>query len=517
MLIERAKRALHLHASGDLDGAEADYRAVIGQVEHIGLYTGFGTLLLQTNRFDEALRWLRRALVLAPSRDAAVENLGVLLHRRGQNHAAERWLRRRLALSSDAPDASANLGIVLTAMRRFREAVACLRSACRRQPDNPDHRFNLAIAMERADDRTGGFAAYRQALCLHPGHPGALENAALCATLLNLADDALAMYRHLTAVVPDHVVGRFWRGNLRLLAGDWANGWADYEARLLIPATSPPANRCTPLPRWDGTPMPEGRLALIGEQGIGDVLLFCRFLPLAAARVRQVVLQVHGPLVPLLQGQFANVTVLPFDASFRADAVLPLLSLAGVLGVTPEALPRQPYLKPAPDRAALWRGRLPARTERLFGLVWAGNPDYRHDRLRSPRLGPIRSLLDTPGWRPVLLQVGDGRKDLADVALSPQVLDVGDRLQDFADTAAVLDALDVVITSDTAVAHLAGAMGKETWLMGSLPADWRWMRHTDGRMSWYPSVRLFRQRTLNQWADVADSLRQALLSGAPRD
>ncbi|WP_042442328.1 tetratricopeptide repeat protein [Azospirillum sp. B510] len=300
-LVERAMRAMSRHAAGDLPGAEEDYRAVVEQVQHIGLYAGFGALLLQTRRLEEAARWLRRTLALAPSRDAAIENLGALLHERGQSGAAETWLRRRLALSRDAPGAMANLGIVLTATGRVAEAIDWLGMACRQQPDNPGHRYNLAVALDKADDRIR----------------------------------ALALYRHLADVEPHSASVRFERGNQRLLAGDWARGWEDCESRALIPSLSPPVKWATRIKRWDGTPMPDGVLALCGEQGIDDVLMFCRFLPLAAARVKRIILQVHAPLVPLLQGQIANITVQPFGDIAHADAALPLMSLAKLLSVTP--------------------------------------------------------------------------------------------------------------------------------------------------------------------------------------
>lgn len=511
VLVERAKRALSLHTAGDLIAAEVDYRAVIDKVEHIGLYSGFGALLLQTGRMGEAWHWLRRALVLAPAREEVVENVGVLLRERGDLDAAEVWLRRRLSVSTHTPHALANLGVVLTARQRYDEARAWLRSACRLQPENPDFRFNVAVVLERSDGHLTGLAAYRRALCLRPDHPGALENAALCAKLLGRGEEALALYRRLTTVRPDHAVGRFWFGNMKLLAGDWTTGWADYETRRAIPNLSSAANRNGHLPLWKGEPLPTGTLVLAGEQGVGDVLMFCRFLALAAARVGRILLHVHQPLVPLLRGQFAGVTVVPFDSPIQADVRLPLLSLPGALGVVPDSLPRDAYLMPPASRMPLWQGRLAERSgKRRFGLVWAGNPDYGHDRLRSPRLHPIRRLLDAGAWTPVLLQVGDGRKDLADVTLPPGVLDIGNGLNDFADTAAAIAGLDLVITSDTAVAHLGGAMGKPTWLMASCQADWRWMTAADGQPLWYPSMRIFRQRVSGGWQDVADDILRAL-------
>ncbi len=509
-LVEQAMRAMARHKAGDLFGAEEDYRAVVGQVQHIGLYAGFGALLLQTRRRDEAARWLRRTLALDPARDAAIGNLGVLLHERGDRGAAERWLRRQLALSPNSPGAMANLGIVLTATGRLPEAIATLSAACRQQPDNPDHRFNLAVAMDKADDRLSGLKVYRQALCLEPAHARALSNAALSANLMNLGREALDLYRHLADVDPRSASARYERGNLRLVAGDWKKAWEDWEARAHIPGLSPPIKCATRIGRWDGAPMPDGVLALTGEQGIGDVLTFCRFLPLAAARAKQIVLQVHAPLVPLLQGQIANMTVQPFGDVIHADAALPLLSLPKVLGVTPSTLPRQPYLSAPPDRVERWRTRLSGGKGRSFGLAWAGNPNYLYDRLRSPRLEPVRRLLDTPGWRPVLLQVGAGRKDLDQVSLPPHVLDLGEEIADFADTAAIIASLDLVITSETALAHLAGAMGKRTCMMGWTQVDWRWMPGPEGELLWYPATRMFRQSAFHQWADVVDRIQKVL-------
>lgn len=509
-LVERAMRAMSRHAAGDLSGAEEDYRAVIGQVQHIGLYAGFGALLLQTRRLEEAARWLRRTLALAPSRDAAIENLGVLLHERGRSEEAEIWLRRRLALSPNAPEAMANLGIVLTSTGRVAEAIDRLGMACRLQPDNPDHRYNLGAALDKAEDRPQALKTYRQALCLEPGHVRALGNAALSASLTGLGGEALALYRHLADVAPQDASVRFERGNQRLLAGDWARGWEDYEIRALMPGLAPPVKWATRIKRWDGAPMPDGVLAVSGEQGIGDALMFCRFLPLAAARVKRIILQIHAPLVPLLQGQIANMTVQPFGDSVQADAALPLMSLAKVLGMTPQTLPRHPYLCAEPDRVQRWRAELSGWAGRSFGLVWAGNPDYLYDRLRSPRLELVRRLLDTPGWGPVLLQAGDGRRDLDRLTLPPHVRDLGGQVADFADTAAIIASLDLVITSDTAVAHLAGAMGKETWVVGWSLADWRWMQTPEGGLLWYPTARMFRQSRPRQWAEVVDHVRQAL-------
>jgi ADP-heptose:LPS heptosyltransferase len=200
----------------------------------------------------------------------------------------------------------------------------------------------------------------------------------------------------------------------------------------------------------------------------------------------------------------------------RIDAWTPLLSLPYLLGTDRGSIPGGvPYLHPAPEDAAAWRTRLPGATGLKVGLVWAGNPSFEGDRWRSPRFTAVAPLLTLPGVHMVLLQVGDGRRDLAGHVLPTTVTDLGDRIRDFADTAAIMAGLDLVITSCTAPAHLAGALGRPVWIMLPFASDWRWM---EGRADspWYPTARLFRQPTPGDWTSVVAAISaelQAVVAG----
>lgn len=510
-LVDRARRAMALHGSGALREAEAEYRAVVAKVEHVGLYQGFGSLLGQTGRAAEGVRWTRRALILNPERGSTIAGLASLLLAMGDDDGAARWSRRGLRLTPGVATLHAALGIIATRRGDLDTALSHLRAARRSEPLEADHHFNLGVAQERRGALRRALDAHRAAVTLRPDHAGARFNAALCATLLGDAAAARDHHHRLLRVEPDHAAARFWRGNMRIVTGDWRGGWRDCEARRDIPELTTTIAMGSHLPAWNGEASPSTRLLVIGEQGIGDVLLAFRFLPAVARLVGSVVLQVHSPLAPLLTGRVPGVEVAPFGTRFDVDAAVPLLSLPGLLGVDAGNLPRAPYLTAPPERVGVWVGRLPEPDgERRFGLVWAGNPKYNHDRFRSPGLTPVLTLLSVPGWCTVALQAGEGRAAMEGATIPPGVIDVGGGLRDFADTAAVISQLDLVITSDTAVAHLAGAMGKPTWLMGPTQADWRWMIADDGAALWYPSVRIFRQTEPGDWSRVVGDIRKAL-------
>jgi hypothetical protein len=275
---------------------------------------------------------------------------------------------------------------------------------------------------------------------------------------------------------------------------------------------------------WEGED-PAGRTVLIhAEQGMGDVIQFCRYLPLVQARGARTVLLIDREwqqLAPLLRG-LAGVDQLALDlaevASF--DLHVPLLDLPRLFDTRLETIPAgAPYLTPDPKRLATWRRWFddlhPRQGALRVGLVWAGNPSFARDRLRSPGLAPLLPLLELPGLRWFGLQVGAGRRDLADRSMPDRFVDLGRDLRDFADTAAALSELDLVITSCTATAHLAGALGRPTWVMLPVTPDWRWLLGRDDS-PWYPTVRLFRQTSAGDWGAVVDRL-AATLTALPRE
>lgn len=522
-LIARAKQAMAAHSEGDATAAEQHYAAVAPYVQHPGLYVGYAGLLTQTGK-PAAAAWRRRALAFYPNNGGAVELAGAAALATGDNREAAKWLRRRLRLGGDLAAAHDALGVALTRAGDAAEGARQCREAVRLCPDNADRHYNLAVAQEAAGCLTGARTSYRRALTLRPDHPGALENSALAAVLAGDAAAARRLFGRLTKLFPQRPELRFLYGESRLAQGDWNGGWADFEARRLTATLAPPRPRPEP-PLWRGEALSGGTLLLVGEQGAGDALLLARFIPLAVRRAGRVVLALHDSLLRLIAAQWPDIIadgalrIRPLSAALQAGkdiaAWSALGSLPGLLALDPAEIPAPPYLQADVDLAAAWRRRLDqGRTisdgRRRFGLVWAGNPEYKHDRWRSPGLATLRPLLNVPGWRPVALQAGAGRKQLEATPWPADGVDLGGAVQDFADTAAIIANLDLVISSDTSVLHLAAAMGKATWGVAATRVDWRWRRGDDGRPLWYPLVRLFQQREAGRWDDIVADLRAAL-------
>lgn len=523
-LIALAKQAMALHSQGDATAAEQHYAAVVSHVQHPGLYVGYATLLTQAER-PSAAAWRQRALAFYPDNRGAVELAGAAALAIGENRVAEKWLRRRIRLGGgDLATPYDSLGVALTRAGAAADGARQCREAVRLDPTNAERRFNLAVALEAAGRLQDARNAYRRALALRPDDPGALENSALAAVLAGDAHAANGLYRKLTTLFPSRQELRFLLGETRLALGGWSIGWADMEARRLTPTLAPPRPQPEP-PQWGGEKLESGELLIVAEQGVGDVLLFSRFIPVAVERAGRAVLAVHDSLLRLLSRQWPEhqnnktFNVRPLTATFRPGretaAWAPLGSLPGLLAPDDERLPAPPYITADPDLTAAWglrlnQGRGIDDKRRSFGLVWAGNPEYKHDRWRSPGLAALTPLLNVPGWRPLALQVGQGRKDLATTPWPADSVNLGGEVRDFADTAAIIANLDLVISSDTSVLHLAAAMGKATWGIVATRADWRWRSREDGRPLWYPSLRLFGQREPGRWDDVAADLRAAL-------
>jgi Tfp pilus assembly protein PilF len=503
-----ANAAMQAHQAGDLAAAERLYRQFLAQAEHPAILANFGALLIRTGRQAEAVAPLQRAAALSPGSAAVLGNLGAALWKAGQGGRAERALAAALVLEPAFADALANLANLSTEARRFDRAIALLGRARRLKPDHPGHAFHLGVALQRQGRTAAAVEAYRAALALAPGHADAAANLGACLGDLGRLQEALAALDDAVALSPNDAGRRFTRAQTRLAAGDWAGGWAEFEQRWQFGAMAGTA-RDVGVPRWAGEPLAGRSLLLTAEQGLGDMVKFLRFVPDLADRCGRLVLEAYPALRPLAERLHPRLEVIGVgQAPGPIDFAAPLMSIAGPLGLSPAALPRGPYLAPPPERLARWRGRLADRGSGTLraGLVWAGNPAYVLDHFRSPGLAPLRPLLDLPGVSWTLLQLGEGRRQLEGADLPADVLDLGPELGDFADTAAVMSLQDVVVSSDTATAHLAGALGCDTRVLVPALLDWRWAEAADGRALWYESARLYRQQQLTDWTEPVQRL-----------
>jgi ADP-heptose:LPS heptosyltransferase len=290
-----------------------------------------------------------------------------------------------------------------------------------------------------------------------------------------------------------------------LLRGEWERGWNEYQWRFDLPGNAPLMPPTTQ-PRWDGTPFDEGTLLLVADQGFGDVIQFSRYIPWAAERCPNIAVATASEMIPLLRQVYPKAqlfnewrTAPPFRA-FRALSGLPALH-----GTRPDFVPgQQPYLRADPVRAATWRERLARLTptaSRRIGIVWAGRPTHNNDRWRSASLAEFAPLAALPGVALISLQKGPAAAQAGQYFGAAPLVNIGAEIIDYEDTMAILESLDLLVTVDTSVGHVAGAMGRKTIILLARAPDWRWLlERTD--TPWYPSVTLVRQTTTGVWTDV---------------
>jgi hypothetical protein len=413
-------------------------------------------------------------------------------------------------------DAWTLLGILQQRLGQSRAAEAAYREAIRVQPDYADAWTNLGNLLRDRNDRRGALVAFQNAMRCAPGTPEPAYNLGVALEQFGLWDGALIAFQAAVECAPHHVDAH-WNSALGLLRdGRFEEGFREYEWRF---RRGEPAPRDCVQPTWDGRPL-EGRTILVwAEQGFGDALQFLRFVPDVERHRGRVVLEVMDGLQGLaarLPGVDAVTARGSEPPAF--DTHVALMSLPHLLGLAPTSA-NAAYLRAGDALAWQWRDRLAASGhqpghELAFGLVWSGNPALRNSRDRSPGFDAVRPLLDVPGTRWFSLQKGAGCTDLAGRVLPPNFVDLQREIVNFDDTAAIITNLDLVVTCDTAVAHLAGALGKPVLVMLPHTPDWRYGLdpHTS---PWYPSMLLFRQTARGDWAGVLARVTQALAQAVP--
>jgi tetratricopeptide (TPR) repeat protein len=406
-------------------------------------------------------------------------------------------------------DAWTLLGILEQRLGHSRAAESAYREAVRVMPAYADAWTNLGNLLRDRDDLRGTLLAFQQAMHCAPGTPEPPYNLGVALEHFGLWDGALAAFQAAIECAPDHVDAH-WNNALALLrAGRFEEGFRDYEWRF---RRGEPGPRACVQPTWDGSAL-DGRTILVwAEQGFGDALQFLRFVPEVARLGGRVVLEVMDGL----QGLASRIPgVAAVSVRGRTppafDTQVALMSLPHMLGLAPM---RAPYLHARDELVAQWRARLamsaPRRGRELaVGLVWAGNPAASNSRERSLGFAAVRGLMDVPGVRCFSLQKGAAGGELADATRPSNFVDLSDQIAHFDDTAALIANLDIVVSCDTAVAHLAGALGKPTFVMLPHARDWRYGLD-DHSSAWYPTMRLFRQTTRADWTSVLSRVSQAL-------
>jgi tetratricopeptide (TPR) repeat protein len=487
-----------LHMAGRLAEAEATYRQVIGAApRHAEALHALGAVALQAGRPDAARALVEQAIALKPAADFQLTRAHALLALRLRGEAAESC---RIVLRARPRDAAAQqvLGHALSDGGDPDAAIDAYREALRLQPDLPDIRNNLGTALRQANR----LAEAEEELRAIPAEPGTLLNLSSVQKERGAVDRAEATLRQALTLAPADPILQYNWSLLMLLLGRPTEAWPGWEQRFRAGAVPSPG---FPQPQWAGDDLGRRRLLVHAEQGLGDTIQFCRYLP---AITGSVTFDAPPRLVRLLS---SNPAMPPLRPAGDCDVVAPLLSLPARMIQAPAA---PPYLFAEADRVARWRTRIGSGGLRV-GISWQGFPGRHEDKGRSIPLTVFRPLAAVPGVRLISLQRGEGEEQIATAGFAVerfQDLDAGPDA--FVDTAAVMRGLDLVVTSDTAIAHLAGALGCPVWVALRFVPDWRWqLTRTDS--PWYPGMRLFRQSRDGDWHPVFSAIARAVVERWP--
>lgn len=432
-------------------------------------------------RHDEALRSSARALVIRPGFVEALNSRGLALARQQRMTEALESFDQALAIKSDYAEAFNNRGNTLKLLNRLQEALASYEQALALQPEYADAEYNRGIVLSELAQTQMAIASYTRVLALNPDYAGAHWNLALC----------------------------------MLQSGDFSRGWIEHEWRWREAQMAAHKREFTQ-PLWLGDKSLAGKTVLLhAEGGLGDTLQFCRYVKRVAALDARVVLEVPPLLMTLLADlEGVQQVVCKGDRLPAFDFHCPLMSLPLAFRTEIPTIPADiPYLKAGADRVAVWQGRLGTRLKPRIGLAWSGNLAHVNDRNRSLALSDLLPLIDDRAeW--ISLQKDVRPSDAAALNGCREIRHYGQLLNDFTDTAALVALVDLVITVDTSVAHLAGAMGKPVWILLPFSPDWRWLLGRDDS-PWYPTARLFRQSARGDWAGAIAAVRDALAATPP--
>jgi tetratricopeptide (TPR) repeat protein len=553
--------AAELHRRRDLADAERAYRQVLQlDAGNVDAHHLLGVLLFETGRTDEALPEFDRALKINPNFANAHYNLGRALAELGRFNESIVAYRRAIEHQPDFTHAHYNLGNLFTQLRRQDEAIQCFRRAIASDPNYPKAYTNLGhlllkredpeatacfekaaalepnsitgllnlskalrqkgdlVSAEKSIDRAltldaecaGAFSELgmirreqaklddaltmlHKANRLQPNDSEILSNLALVYMALEQFEETIAMFKRAIEINPDFSEARLNLGITYLLTGDLDRGWPQYDYRYR--SKLEPTQR----PRWDGGTLSGKTILLYPEQGMGDSIQFIRFGALLKERDARVLFGCPESLLRLFKTCPGIDLVLPDRSPLPPfDCHARLLSLPGLLGINLSNIPATvPYLFPPNELVEAWGARLAHLDGFKVGIAWQGNPKHKGDRQRSVKLAQFEPLSRIDGVRLVSLQQGFGVEQIAQAGGNVQIYDPGP-LGDFLESAAVIRNLDLVITVDSAIAHLAGALGVATWVALPRAPDWRWMLGREDS-PWYPSMRLFRQERAGEW------------------
>ncbi len=506
---ETLRSGVEHHLAGRLAEAEDMYRRVLKiNPRHIQAVHLLGLVAFQLGRHDTAVEYLNLAIKADSFHAPLPADLAEIYRSMGKIPEAIASYRKSIDLNAEVPEAQNGLGTLLETVGDLDGAIECFETAVDLNPRYAEAHANLGRVLEAQGDFVSARAALEKTLELSPGNALAHLGLGNCAAVDGDWPAALERYQQAAALSPDSAEVHFALGKAQLALGNLGEGWRDFEWRLRCPSL---ALRSFPLPSWNGVRLYGHNVLVHAEGALGDTVQFIRFVSELIHRGGTPVLDVPAPLAVLLaQSGFENM-VRPDEPAPECHLQAPLLSLPYILKL--ENLPTAPYLSASQQLVTEWSQKLSAVEGLKVGIVWQGNPLAVLDRFRSITLAEFQPLAALPGVRLISLQKQHGLDQLPAAVEQFKVIDLGAALDEaagpFMDTAAIIANLDLVITCDSAVAHLAGALGAPVWVALSTASDWRWMHQRDDS-PWYPSMRLFRQAKGERWAEVFQRMATAL-------
>lgn len=538
--------------------AECLKQAINYKPDYYDAHFNLGIALQQLGKYKEAIESYQTTTRYEPNHEKAYYNMGVIYHDHQNLNEALKCYTRAVSIKPDYVLAINNLGDVFQKIEKFTEAVACYSKAILLKPDFAEAHYNLGIVYQAIGDWEKAIGGYKNAILhkcdyaeayynlgnvyneqwmlddavtcfikainLKPGYAEAHNNLGEALQRQGKLDEAITNYGLAFTCKPDYLEAAFNQSIAMLLKGDLKNGWKEYEQRLLIKKYNKREFR---QPKWDGRELHGERLLVHAEQGFGDTFQFVRYLPIIKALGGHVVFECQKGLAHLFKrcNGFDEIIEKTSEGGGEpeSDFFIPLMSLPNIFGTTVDNIPANiPYIWADPELINKWKVKIESFTDNdnmpdkktlKVGLVWAGKSDRKYDKVRSCPLSIFTPLGDIPDIKLFSLQKGVGSEQVTKLAEKFPIVNLENELDlnlKFADTAAVIANLDLVISVDSAVAHLAGALGKPTWTLIPYAHDWRWLRNRDDS-PWYPGMRLFRQTKPMDWEGVVKRLRDALL------
>jgi len=507
-----------LAATGQLDNALLAYtQAITLRPAYTDAYNNMALTLSTQGHHLKAVEHLKQAIKHSPDSSVTYYNLANTLHHLDSDHEAIDHYQQALRLDPNLVQAHVNLAGLLQQKSRHAEAIACYKQALDVQPDQPNILHDLGNALKGCGDYDEAISTFEEALSLHSQYPQALNSLGVAYKESGQCDLAVACYDKAIALQPDYADAHWNRTLALLLKGDMTQGWSHYQVHYEALKTKTIAPR-DDHPLWDGAPLKGQRILVRFEQGLGDNLQFIRYLPRVKQHGGTVIYEAKPALHALLE-EFEGIDELieitaDQKVSVECDVQISLMDLPRVFNTTLDNIPADvPYIKPDPKRIAAWEDTF-VHPDMKVGLVWAGSPFHRNDRNRSCQINAMAPLAHTQGVHFYGLQTGLAAQE-AQTHPDIHFPNLGHRLQDLSDTAAAITHLDLVISVDTAVLHLAGALGKPAWGVLPYAPDWRWLLDRDDT-PWYPTLKLFRQTKPGDWTTVFDQVAGALRTDVTR-